>query len=706
MEAVECGAASLGIVLGYFGRTVPLEELRVVCGVSRDGSKASNVVRAARHYGLEAEGFKVEVERLSQIELPAILFWNFNHFLVLEGFGTRGFFVNDPASGPRTVSAEEFDAAFTGIAITMKPGPEFRRGGHRPSLWRSLGQRARGSETAFLFALVAGMAMVVPGLILPTFSQVFVDRFLIANAETWYRPLLVGLTLTALTRATLVWLQQRYLLRLETKIAVTTSSRFLWHILRLPIEFYTQRYGGEISSRVEMNDAVAVFLCSRLAAAAIDALLVIFFVLLMLSYDPTLAGLGIVAAIVIILVTVAVNRRRIDGNRRLLQERGKAIGTLMGGLQTIETLKASGGETDLFARWAGYHAKFINAYQELGTVTQLFLAVPPLMVGLANASVLALGGYRVMQGQMTIGMLVAFQTLMASFLRPVSNLVSLASNVQETEGQMNRIDDVLRYQTDPQVDRTVEQVGGEEASRKLAGFLELRHVTFGYSRLDAPLIEGFSLKLAPGQRVALVGPSGCGKSTIAKLVTGLYQPWEGTVLFDETPTADVPRNILTNSVAVVDQDVTLFEGTVRENLSLWDSTAPEAVLVEACKDACIHDDLVARQGGYDGRIEEGGINFSGGQRQRLEIGRALVGNPRIIVLDEATSALDTVTEQIVDRNLRIRGCTCLIIAHRLSTIRDADEIIVLDRGKVVQRGRHGQLMADPDGLYARLAREG
>jgi NHLM bacteriocin system ABC transporter peptidase/ATP-binding protein len=701
MEAVECGAAALAIVLAHHGRWVPLEELRVACGVSRDGSKASNVVKAARGYGLAAKGFKKEPSALRSLHLPAILHWNFNHFVVLDGFQKGRVFLNDPAAGPREVSEEELDQAFTGVVLTFEPGPEFQRQGDPPRLIPALRRRLAGSRAALAFVLLAGLALAIPGLVVPVFSKIFVDSVLLENRRDWLPPLLFAMGGAALLTGALTWIQQVYLLRLETRMAVGSSSRFLWHVLRLPSEFFSQRFAGDISSRVAINDRVAQLLSRDLATNALGVLMVVFFAAVLFQYDAVLTLVGIAVVSLNVAALRFVSRKRVDGNRRLVQDQGKLLGTAIGGLQTIETLKATGGESDLFARWAGYQAKVVNGRQELERYTQMLDAVPPLLSAVNTALILGLGGLRVMNGSLSLGGLVAFQLLMAAFIAPINRLVSLGGRLQMVEGDMNRLDDVLRYRIDPSAGSGSGEPPPEGTPVRLHGFLELRDVSFGYSRLDPPLIEGLHLTLKPGSRVALVGGSGSGKSTISRLVTGLYEPWSGEILFDRRRRSETPAGVLTHSLAAVDQNVFLFEGTVRENLTLWDATIPLPEVVAAAKDACIHEDIAARPGGYDSPVEEGGANWSGGQRQRLEIARALVGRPSVLVLDEATSALDPTTESRIDENLRRRGCTCLIVAHRLSTIRDADEIIVLEKGKVVQRGTHDELKGI-EGPYARL----
>jgi NHLM bacteriocin system ABC transporter peptidase/ATP-binding protein len=701
MEAVECGAACLGIILSYYSKIVPLEELRVACGVSRDGSVAGNILRAARNYGLKAQGYQSEPEGLQELRLPIIIHWNFNHYVVVEGFNRKHVHLNDPARGPRTVSYQEFDQSFTGVVMVFEPSETFVKTGAKRSLIQTLAQRLPGSQLALTYVILASLALIIPGLIIPAFARVFVDDILIAGQRNWIQPLLLVMGLTAVIRGLLTWLQQRYLLRLETKTALSSSSKFFWHVLRLPVTFFSQRFGGEIGSRVELNDRVAQMLSEELATTMLNIVLIIFFAGLMFQYDQLLTIIGIIIALLNYLALRYVSRLRVDTNQRLSQERGKMVGTAMNGLQTIETLKATGAESDFFAQWAGYQAKTLNAQQELGRLSQLLSVVPTFLSALNTTAILVIGGFQIINGQLTMGLLVAFQSLMVSFLEPVNHMVNLGGELQEAEADLNRLDDVLRHETDPQVGTMMSVQNSTEVSAKLSGYVELRNITFGYSPLAEPLIKNFNLSLKPGMRVALVGASGSGKSSIARLVAGLYSPWSGDVLFDQKPRPMIPRYLINNSVAMVDQDIFMFEGTILENLTLWDPTIPENNIIQAAKDAYIHEDILERPAGYDHIVEEGGRNFSGGQRQRLEIARALIGNPAILILDEATSSLDTVTEKIIDDNLRRRGCTCLIVAHRLSTIRDCDEIIVLDRGEVIQRGTH-EALQQSDGPYLRL----
>jgi NHLM bacteriocin system ABC transporter peptidase/ATP-binding protein len=510
----------------------------------------------------------------------------------------------------------------------------------------------------------------------------------------------VAMLITAIVQGALTWLQQYFLLRLETKIALTSSSRFFNHILRLPAAYFGQRFAGEIGSRVQINDRVAKVMSGKLATTLIDFGMTAFYAVLMLLYDVPMTLTVIAIASLNVAVIVLAARRRTDISSRLVQDKGKLMGTAMGGLQMIETLKATGSEDEFFARYAGYHARAMNTEQELNVLSQWASAVPPLTQTLATAAVFLIGGLDVMAGNLTVGMLVAYQTLLVSFMRPLTGFVQFGSMLQELQADMNRLDDVLRYPQSTEY-ATPEDAALDPATVKLSGRVELRNVSFGYSPLEPPLIRDFNLTVEPGRRVALVGGSGSGKSTVAKLIAGLYAPWEGDVLFDGVPRRQVPRHVLANSIGCVDQDIFMFSGTVRDNVIMWDETMNAQRVSRACRDAALSRVIDEREGGYQAQVQEGGGNFSGGQCQRLEIARALVGEPSVLVLDEATSALDPPTELLIDEGIRRRGCTCVIIAHRLSTIRDCDEILVMQRGTVVQRGTHDQLK-DSDGPYRAL----
>ncbi|MEO8503309.1 MAG: NHLP family bacteriocin export ABC transporter peptidase/permease/ATPase subunit [Acidobacteriota bacterium] len=701
MEAVECGAAALAIVLSYYGRVVPLEELRAECGVSRDGSKANNVLKAARKYGLTAKGFKYELEDLYKLTFPVILFWNANHFLVLEGFKKGKAYLSDPAQGPRVVGMDEIDASFSGVVLTFEKSPEFKPGGEKPSMFNALKRRLDGSRQALVFAMLCGLFLVIPGLVVPTFSRVFVDEFLVSGRSGIVKPLVMGMLLTAAAQMILTWLQQYYLLRLETKLALRTSSQFFNHILRLPVAYFAQRFAGEIGSRVQINDRVAALISGQLATTVIDCVLVVFYAILMFRYDVALTLTVIGLALLNVGAVKLVSRVRTDASRRLGQDKGKAMGTSMNGLSMMETLKATGGEDEFFARWAGYQAKALRSEQSLRQLSETTAVVPTLVNTLVTAAVLLMGGWKVMNGELTVGLLVAYQSLSGNFTRPLNSFVNFGSSLQELEADMNRLDDVLRNPQDKQYRKDTGKEEQRDQRLKLQGRVELKDITFGYSPLEPPLIEGFSLTIEPGQRVALVGASGSGKSTVSRLVAGLYEPWSGSVLFDGAPRDKLPRSLLSNSIGMVDQEVFLFGGTIKDNITMWDSTIPAASLTVASRDAAIAEAIESRDGGYQSLVQEGGSNFSGGQRQRLEIARSMVFNPTVLILDEATSALDPATEAIIDDSLRRRGCTCIVIAHRLSTIRDCDEIVVMERGKIVQRGTHDE-MKDADGPYARL----
>ena len=704
LEALECGAAALSIVLRHYGCFVSLEELRQRCGVSRDGSKASFIIKAARSYGLVAKGYKKEPADLRQMQLPCIIFWNFNHFVVLEGFDQKRAYINDPACGRRWVTLDEFDQSFTGVVLSAHPGPDFKPRGEPENMYKLAFKHLTSDRPAIAFLMLAGLFMVIPGLVYPVLTSVFVDRVLLDGDQSWASAILIGFGVAAALHVLLDWLQHWYLLRLQTKLVLLMASRFFWHLLRLPLTFFTQRAPGEIAWRLMLNDNIATVITGDLSRAIVNAILAVFFFAIMMGFDVVLALISLAVVCANLLVFARVAKVTQESSLTMSIALGKLQGTTAGGLSVIETLRASAAESVVFGRFGGNLAQYIEAHQRVEMLGLTYRQVPAFLLLLCEALILCFGGYRVMEGHLTIGMLVAFQALSISFIGPAMALAGMMNTVQGLRGDLQRVEDVLKYERDPLAEGIPDFLPEDlqDGPVKLSGHLELRGVAFGYNPNDAPLLDDFSMHVAPGERIALVGRSGCGKSTVAKLIAGLYAPTAGEILFDARPRQAYSRSRLAGSVALVDQDITLFEGTFRDNLTLWDPSASEADMINAAKDALIHDFIMSRPDGYDGTVAEGGRNMSGGQRQRVEIARALLGNPRILVLDEATSALDTATEEALEHNLRRRGCSCIVIAHRLSTVRDCDRILLLDEGRLIEQGSHNELMAIRRGAYRAL----
>lgn len=697
MEELECGAASLAMILAYYGTFIPLEQLRAECGVTRDGSKASKILLAAKKFGLDGKGFRRRLGQLSQTKFPAIIFWDMSHFVVLEGITEKKAYINDPGMGRRTVPMEDFKRSYSGIVLEFTPNETFVRQGKKKTMVPMLKKRMSGMGAVLMYVLLVGLFLVIPGFVIPGFSRFFVDEILVNHSKGLLKPLLIAMGLTFVIQGILVALQQYYLKRFHLKMALSSSAKFLNHLFKMPVDFFVQRMPGEICNRILANDAVATLISTKLTGAVVNLICVFFYIAIMMCYDVSLTLLCIAVLALNFLLLHLTNEPLKNGTFKSQMEMGKLYGYTMNGISLIETLKASGLENDFFQSWAGQQAKVVLQNQKMLRISFIVSQIPQTLTSILTLLVLAVGALRVINEDMTIGMLVAFQALQMNFITPVNALMEMSKEVQTGQADMQRLDDVMDY---PAIVRYKED--DSKAVKKLEGYVSLKNVTFGYDRLSPPFIEGLSLDLKPGARIALVGGSGSGKSTVGKLVSSLFTPWSGEVLFDGKPISEIPRSQFVSSVAVVDQDIYLFEGTVRDNLTMWGSAnSDEYAYIQAAKDACLHDVIVTRQGGYFAQVEEGGKNFSGGQRQRFEIARALVGNPRVLVLDEATSALDPVTEQLVDENIRRRGCTCIIIAHRLSTIRDSDEILVLDGGKVVQRGTHDQLVAQ-EGLYRDL----
>lgn len=697
LEALECGAACLTMILAYYGKWMPLEQIRADCGVSRDGSNALNVLKAARHYGLDAKGYRYEPEALRENgTFPCIIHWNFNHFVVLDGFKNNKAYINDPARGNYSVSMEAFDEAFTGICLQFEPTESFEPSGKPKSMASFAKKRLEGTGKAIVFTALTGAIAALMGVINPAFSRVFLDRLLTQQNPEWIVPFLLLLGGFNLIQIVMSALQSVYSLRITGKMAAVGNATYMWKVLHMPMEFFSQRMAGDIQGRQGSNAVIANTLINTFAPLALQGVMMIFYLVVMIRYSWLMTAVGLGSFTISALVSRLISKKRVNITRVSMRDSAKLSSSTSAGIQMIETIKASGAENGYFAKWSGYQAS-VNAQQvKFAKLNQYLGMVPQFVSTLANSAVLILGVWLTMKGEFTVGMIMAFQGFLTSFMSPAMTLVSAGQTLQEMRTQMERVDDVMEYPED-------KPFAEDEDSdyRKLSGKIEINNVVFGYSPLAEPLIKDFSLEINPGQSVAIVGGSGCGKSTMSKLISGLYRPWSGEILFDGKPLSEIGSSVFHGSLAVVDQEIILFEDTIANNIKMWDESIEDFEMILAARDAQLHDDIMARPDGYRHKLTDGGKDFSGGQRQRMEIARVLAQDPTIIVLDEATSALDAKTEYEVVKSIRERGITCIVIAHRLSTIRSCDKIVVMKNGEIADSGTHKELMENSE-LYRQL----
>ena len=698
MEATECGAASLTMIFAYFGKHLPLEQMRIETGVSRDGCNAGNIMRAAKKYGFECHGYRKEPMELKELIPPCIIHWNFNHFVVFEGFKGKYAYINDPAMGRRKLTFEELDDAFTGVVLTFKTTDKFQKEKKKSTLFSFIHHRIQGQEKVIFKLVFIGLLLVFPGLLIPILSQVFIDDILVGGNTGWFFKLMLFMAATIIIQVGLTVYRSLLLVKFQKKMVLLSAREFLERLFRLPVSFFDQRYVGDLSSRVSDNANVSNFLAGDLAENVLNIIIVVFYFVLLILYSFELTLIALSAIVLNMTVIKATSDIISRYSTKLQQDSGKLSGVVCAGINITSTLKASGAENEYIGRILGYNAKVIATEQKLSRTQQIANAIPEAIKMLADILILLCGGYLVIKGKITIGMLIAFTSLFGSFYDPIEKLASFVKNIQTSKANINRVEDIMKYPLD---EKYAEHTPKINIKTKLNGTVELKNISFGYSPLKPPIVSDFEFKIPCGTSIAFVGSSGCGKSTISKVISGLYKPWTGELLFDSIPSNKIPNEILNASVSTVSQNITLFSGSVRDNLTLWNSNISESDMIAAAKDACIHDIISQKPGAYDFKLDEGAANLSGGQRQRLEIARALATNPTVLIMDEATSALDPIVEKKIMDNIKRRGCTCIIIAHRLSAIRDCDQIIVMENGKIVQHGTHQEL-SEIEGHYSKF----
>ena len=697
MEATECGAASLGMILAYFGCNVPLEQLRIDCGVSRNGSTAGSIMTASERYGLECHGYRRETDDLLKMETPCIIHWRFVHFVVYEGIKHGKIYINDPASGRTELTYDELDESFTGIVLSFKTTDKFVKREKQDSILHLIKQRTKNQKSAIIALFLYGLILVVPGLIIPIFSKVFVDSILLGGNTSWTFALLVFMVCTVFFQAIFSWLRSTTLVKLSAKISLTSNIELLNHLFKLPISFFEQRFSGELVKRIDNNNSVNEFISGELAQTILNVFVAIFYLVLLLFYSPFLTLIGCIGLTINVVANSVVSKRLKELTLKNVKDSGNYYGVLFSGIKMTDSLKAAGAERKFVSRVLGHYASNINSEQRIVRANQVMSSIPPVVSKIFDIAILMFGAKIIIEGNMTIGDLTAFTTLMGSFAAPINSLASFFTRIQTLKADIDRVEDTLNYEVAPQFKVTE----FDEQFDKLSGNCELNNISYGYNPLAAPVIKDFNMKIKAGHSVALVGASGSGKSTVGKLISGLNDAWSGDVLFDGKRIRDIDPLFFTSSVSTVSQEVFVFAGTIKDNITLWNNQVKNEDIIQAAKDACIHDDILKKENAYEELLEENGTNLSGGQRQRIEIARALVNNPSLLILDEATSALDPIVEEKVINNIKKRGCACVIIAHRLSTIRDCDEIIVLDHGTIAERGNHEELLKNK-GIYYEL----
>ena len=700
VEHTECGVVSLAIVFGYFNKWFSIEYLRDACGVSRDGSNALNLIKFAKDVGFDAHAYSLELEDLKELgSFPMIIHWKFNHFVVLEKIKGKKYWINDPANGRQVLDEREVDESFTGVVLTFQPDETFTPSGNPPSWVKSLVHYAGEIKYGLLLATALGLALVIPGALLPILSIIFIDYVLVQNFKDWLPVLLGGIGVLAVLQFLLNYLQQTITLVFQTRLSIALNSRLISKSMNLSLAFFSQRSASEVAGRSQLVDQLSALITGPLGKSFIGLLTAVVYWFVMFYFDTKLSLIVLgIAAVNLLYFSWQIGRVR-ELNQAITRESSLNTGEQLQALQLLPEVKISGLEKNLLAQLIGRKTKLLNETNRLTVKRSIIESLPTFLNSGSYAIILFFGGHEVIQGNMTFGVLVAFQGLVMQFLGPIQQMLGHFTDIQETQGSIDRIDDIFS-----QNDDSIKNNNDEEQVRGLITYplLELKNITFGYQKLQPPLLENFSLTIEPGKWVAFVGASGSGKSTITRLVSQLYKPWSGSISLGGVPIETIDGKDFSQYITFVDQKIVLFNATIAENLSMWNSSITFEQLTKAAKVACIHEWIINRPTGYSHKISEDGTNISGGEKARLEIARALTVEPTLLVLDEATAGLDPSTENTLLQSIRQNCSGGIIISHRIEPVSICDEIITFENGKIVQRGSHNDLMNDQDGLYARL----
>ena len=700
MENVECGAASLAMIMRYYGKnSLSLEQLRLDCHVSRDGVTAKGIKDASEKYGLKCRVLKADPDNIKTLSMPVIIHWNMSHFVVLTGFWGNNYYLNDPALGRTKVSRDEFNDSFTGIVMSFEKTDKFKaEGKNREKNFTDI--KIRPFIPALILISFLGAIITLMGMIIPYFNSTYIDRMILETDLSGFTTFIFALLSVIFLRFFAAVIKEKATYETERNMNISLSIGFMEKMLALPIFYFMQRTPGELANRQLGSFETAQLVCKNMSPIFFQAVLVIVYCAAAFKYNINIAFIGIAAVLLNVLISYISSEKMVDVSAAGKKNTGLFYGAVASAIDMIETIKSCACEDAVFNRLMGTAALGMQPRISREKIKLYSSAAFETVNFSVSAAILITGISLVLRGELTIGATVGLMGVFSAFLVPIGAFINSVSAIFDLKSIIERTDDTMRYSNE-----NIFLPADEAQVKKMGGDIEVKNVSFAYGGSTKNAVSNISFKIEKGKSVALTGASGGGKSTAAKLIAGLFTETEGHIYYGDAEKKDIHKKEFYSNIAVVSQSVTLYEGTVFDNIAMWDKSVEYEDVVNACKTACIHKEIASRRGAYYEKTAEGGANFSGGQRQRFEIARALVRKPEILILDEATSALDANTEAEIMKNITSLGITLIIIAHRLNTVRNCDEILVFKDGEIAERGTHDSL-SKQNGLYAQLIKEG